>query len=114
MAKRNINDAEHKSRYEPIEIEGFAGRDWVIGAISDEMAGKILTFSKAISADEDGLTPKKVNDFLGIVFNEPTDTFVPVDWRSKQDVVSFIMANINLTATDQSAEGKDLAPDTDQ
>jgi len=114
MAKLNLNDETYKSRYEPIEIEGFAGRDWKINKISDEMAAQILEFSKEITDTETDMKPEMINRFLGIVFGEDTETFKSVDWRIKQDVVLYIFRNINLSGTDQSAEGNEFQPDIDR
>jgi len=114
MAKLNLNDKTYKSRYEPIEIEGFAGQDWKIEIVSDEMATQILAFSKEITDTETDMKPEMINKFLGIVFGKDAETFKSVDWRMKQDVALYILRSINLSGTDQSAEGNESQPDIDQ
>jgi len=107
MPKLSFKDKE--TLYEPIIVEGLfdnePDRVITINKFTDSMAQSIQDFGKDFEGEKEiNLTPKHVNEMLSFLFNEPAETFEPLDFRKKQEVIVFVMDKITPSNEKEKTE----------
>ena len=113
MPELDLGKPEYKSKYQPIVVKGLGDETYSITKIDDELAEQMQKmfrkFADSMQKDEP-VKGSDINEFLGVIFKTDPEKFKDVDWRVKQDVITFIVEHLNLQARGEDEEGKVSVP----